>query len=133
MGEEAKEIPVDLAARDPKNLNEHIQGVEFDEVLGEPDAAHSADCVWINSYKCFNGGKKICYLLLTYLCGLFAALYWGCCFGYTAFCHVWCITPELKLQQMNCEVCKQMYGVILRCMMDPFCEACGQIFMHFKK
>jgi len=133
MGEEAKEIPVDLDKRDPLSINPHLKGIDFEEVLAEPDAIHSADCVWINSYKCFNGGKNCCYMILTYLCGLFAALYWGCCFGYTAFCHIWCITPELKLNDINCQLCQAMYGLVVHCALDPCCDACGIIFKHFAK
>lgn len=133
MAEEVKEVPVDLEKRDPQGLNAHIQNIVFEEVLGEPDAAHSADCVWINSYKCFDCGKNLCYLILTYICGIFTALYWGCCFGYTAFCHIWCYTPELKLNEMNCVVCQKMYSLIVHCCCDPWCEACSMIFKAFAK
>ena len=32
--------------------------VQFDEVIGEPEGAHSADCVWVWSFKCFTGEKS---------------------------------------------------------------------------
>ncbi len=38
-------------------MNNYIQ-VEFDDVLGEPEGAHAAECVWKNSFKCFNCSKK---------------------------------------------------------------------------
>jgi len=50
-------------------MNNYIQ-VEFDDVLGEAEGAHSAECVWKNSFKCFNCGKNFCYQLMTNLCGI---------------------------------------------------------------
>jgi len=60
---------LDLINRDPHAMNNYIQ-VEFDDVLGEPEGAKSAECVWKNSFKCFNCGKNLCYQLMTYLCGI---------------------------------------------------------------
>ncbi len=37
----------------------------FHEIIGEPPGAHSADCVWVNAYKCFNCSANCCYLFLT--------------------------------------------------------------------
>ena len=39
---------IDMVNRDPNNMNNHIQ-VSFDDVLAEPENAHSAD--WYNIYK----------------------------------------------------------------------------------
>ncbi|CAH1784659.1 unnamed protein product [Owenia fusiformis] len=101
---------VDLLNRDPKSINAHLQGVAFDECIAEPDAAHSMDCIWSNSYKCFECGKGLCYKLLTCMCGICIALYWGCTFGIIAFEHVWCITPNLKVLDINCNICQRLYA-----------------------
>ena len=55
---ESKEL--DLIERDPNQLNGAIQ-IEFNDVLGEPPGAHSAPCVWKNSYACFNCGRNFGY------------------------------------------------------------------------
>lgn len=60
---------LDMENRDPNGMNSYIQ-VTFGDVLAEPEGARSADCVWRNSYKCFEGGLSCCYKLLTYICGL---------------------------------------------------------------
>jgi hypothetical protein len=60
---------VDLINRDPNNMNNFL-AVEFPDVLAEPQGAHSVDCVWANSAKCFNGGKSCCYKFLSFFCGL---------------------------------------------------------------
>ena len=51
---------LDLINRDPHDMNNYIQ-VNFDDVLGEPEGAHAAECVWQNAFKCFNCGKNFCY------------------------------------------------------------------------
>ena len=60
---------IDLVNRDPNAMNSYIQ-VTFGDVLAEPDGAHSADCIWRNSYSCFEGGLNCCYKLLTFIFGL---------------------------------------------------------------
>jgi len=60
---------IDLINRDPHSMNHYVQ-VEFDDVLGEPTGAHSSDCVWKNSFKCFTCGKNFCYKFLTFFCGI---------------------------------------------------------------
>jgi len=57
---------VDLINRDPHDMNNYIQ-VNFDDVLGEADGAHSAQCVWQNAFACFNCGKDFCYKYIHYI------------------------------------------------------------------
>ena len=52
---------LDLVNRDPNELNNYIQ-VDFEDVLAEPSGAHSADCIWKNSYSCFQCGKNCGYM-----------------------------------------------------------------------
>ena len=68
---------IDLVNRDPNDMNNFLQ-VDFEDVLAEPSGAHAMDCAWTNSYKCFTCGKNLCYQLMTCLCGMCIALYWGC-------------------------------------------------------
>lgn len=103
---------VDLKNRDPHDMNNYIQ-VEFDDVLGEPNGAHSADCVWQNSYKCFNCGKNLCYQILTYLCGLCVALGWGCSFACVAFGAVWIWTPILRFLSIILHPTKKILAILL--------------------
>ena len=60
---------LDMVNRDPNGINSYIK-VQFDEVLAEPEGAHSAECLWRNSFKCFQGGLSCCYMVLTITCGL---------------------------------------------------------------
>ncbi|VDI59893.1 Hypothetical predicted protein [Mytilus galloprovincialis] len=111
---------LNMELRDPNDLNDHVK-VMFEDVLGEPEGAHSIDCVWNLSYKCFNGGKNCCYKLLTTLCGLCIGLQWGCTFAQITFGHVWCFTPGLRACSNLCwllpesywYLCIMLHGTIL--------------------
>lgn len=117
----------DLANRDPNDLNNAV-GVVFEDVLGEPEAAHSIDCVWTNSYKCFNGGKKFCYLAMTTICGLPLALCWGCEFACVTFSYVWYITPCTRSCELWCTCSQKFFNVFLTCCLGPLVETAALIF-----
>ncbi|WAR14799.1 CAV1-like protein [Mya arenaria] len=123
---------LDLSNRDPNNLNDHIK-VTFEDVLGEPEGAHSIDCVWKLAYTCFNCWLGLCYKIATILCGICIAAEWGCAFAEIAFYHVWFITPSLKYCELNCAVCTKVVRVCVSCCCEPCCEALGGIFHHFGK
>ena len=103
---------VDLVNRDPHSMNNYIQ-VEFNDVLAEPEGAHSAECIWSNSYKCFNCGKNLCYQILTYLCGLCISLYWGCAFAFVAFGSIWICTPLMRMISICLHPTKKIMGIYL--------------------
>ena len=131
VGEAWSQDP-DLGNRDPNALNDFLK-VSFEETIGEPDHTHSLDCVWKYSYKCFNLWKTLCYLILSTLCGIPIAMCWGCYFACIAFQHIWEITPCIRAWEINLSVFKRCYGMIVHACMDPCCEACGNLFVAFKK
>ncbi|CAC5413035.1 CAV3 [Mytilus coruscus] len=118
---------INLDKRDPNDLNSHIK-VDFEDVLGEPDGAHSFDKVWIFSYKCYRCGLGCCYKLLTLLCGLCIALYWGCTFACLTFEHVWCWTPYMRCFSIFAGACQKFIGILMNCCVAPICETCGLFF-----
>ncbi|CAH1783690.1 unnamed protein product [Owenia fusiformis] len=120
----------DMIERDPNNINDHI-GVEFEDIIAEPDGAHSQDCVWRNSYKCFNCGKNLCYKILTFICALPLALCWGCSFACISFSHIWQVTPCYKVLDINCGCIRKFWGLCVNCAIGPCCEACSLFFAPF--
>jgi len=124
MGDDAG---VDLSNRDPNSLNDNVN-VVFEDVLGETDAAHSIDCVWTNSYKCFTGGKKCCYLALSTICGLPIALCWGCEFACITFSYVWYITPTMKCCEFWLTCMKRLYAIFIQCCLSPCIETLAGLF-----
>ena len=104
--------------------------VSFEDVLAEPDGAHSADCVWKCSYNCFTCAKGCCYNFLAILCGVPLALCWGCEFAMITFSHVWQITPCLRVFMINCGCAQKFFGTCLQCLLAPVCETCGLLFSN---
>merc|ERR1712154_498215 len=66
---------LDLVNRDPNNISDHIK-VAFEDVFAEPEGAHSCDCIWKNSYCCFEFCKRLTYMLLTTFYGICIAMEW---------------------------------------------------------
>jgi hypothetical protein len=117
----------DMEQRDPKNLNSHVQ-VQFEEVLGEPEGVRSIDCVWTNSYKCFNCTLGCCYKVLSVLCGIPMAFCWGCEFACLAFYHVWYYTPMVRCCSIQLTALRKLYTLILDVCVGTLCETCGLFF-----
>ena len=118
---------LDLINRDPNNMNNYIQ-VCFDDVLAEPEGAHSADCVWTNSRKCFECGFSFYYKLCTYLCGICIALEWGCTFGAVAFSAIWCWTPYMRLMSIALAPTRKIFSIYLSTFVAPCMETAGLLF-----
>jgi hypothetical protein len=123
----AEEKELDMVNRDPNSINEHIK-VAWEDVIAEPDGAHSIDCVWSLAYKCFSGGLKICYMILTILFGVPYALYWGCLFACIAFQNIWIITPQVRIMSINCLTLNKILGMILTGVCAPCIETCALCF-----
>ncbi|OWF35038.1 Caveolin-1 [Mizuhopecten yessoensis] len=120
-------MEVDLGNRDPNDINSNVK-VSFEDVLAEPDGAHSCDCVWKLSYCCFNCGKNCAYRWMTFLCGMCIALSWGCEFACIAFDQIWCVTPTLRIFSIYCGSCQKFFSIVINCCMAPVCETCGLFF-----
>jgi len=123
----AEEKEVDMEQRDPSHLNGHVK-VLFEEVLGEPDGARSIDCVWRNSYKCFNCTLSCCYKVMTVLCGIPMAFCWGCEFACLAFYHVWYYTPLVKCYTIQLLACRNLLRLCCETYIGTICESCGMFF-----
>merc|ERR1712110_824256 len=110
---------LDMMNRDPNNINPHLK-VGFEDIFGEPEDIRSMECVWKNSYKCFECWKQLCYTIMTFCCGICIAMEWGCEFAYIAFTHIWFVSPCFKCLEINCGCCQKLYGLCVHCMLDPW-------------
>ncbi|CAL1528173.1 unnamed protein product [Lymnaea stagnalis] len=122
---------IDMINRDPNGLNDHVK-VLFEDVLAEPDGAHSYKCLWNCAYECFNCWKGCCYKTLTLLCGIPLAIYWGCEFAIITFWHVWYISPCMRAYMINCGCLQKFYGACLQCYLQPLCDACGYFLSNIR-
>ncbi|CAH1783906.1 unnamed protein product [Owenia fusiformis] len=121
----------DMVNRDPNNMNFHARTL-FEDVIGEPDGAHSADCVWKNSYGCFTGGKNCCYTVLTYVCALPLALCWGCTFACVTFAHIWQVGPCYRVVQINMSCAQKFFGTCVHCVCDPCYESMSLLLSNIR-
>lgn len=107
--------------------------VAFEDILAEPDGIHSITFVWSCSNLCFRFWRSCLYKLMTLTCGLCIAGYWGCEFASIAFWHIWYQTPILRMLEINCVSCQKLWAMCINCWLVPVCEACGSLFLHFKR
>jgi len=115
---------LDMENRDPNGMNKFIQ-VEFDDVLAEPEGAHSMDCVWKNSACCFKNARNIVYKLFTLFCGCFIACGWGCTFGCLTIEMVWCYVPMLRYLHILTRPIRKIISIMLSTYVAPMFEAMG--------
>ncbi|KAL6457880.1 hypothetical protein SRHO_G00299190 [Serrasalmus rhombeus] len=122
----AKEI--DLINRDPKQINEDVVKVDFEDVIAEPDGTHSLDGVWKASYTTFTVSKYWCYRVLSAVFGVPVALLWGFCFACISFCHIWAVMPCIKSYLIETQCLSRIYSLCIHTFCDPLFEALGKIF-----
>nr|XP_022312257.1 disintegrin and metalloproteinase domain-containing protein 10-like [Crassostrea virginica] len=117
--------------RDPNKLNQHVK-VQFEDVLNEAPGLKTFDFVWLCSRECYGFFHGLCYGLITLFLAPFIALAWGCSFAFTAFEHIWCLTPIEKNVYICCGTCfKNCFKYMFDCFITPCTSACGGIFVVF--
>ncbi|CAL8353248.1 unnamed protein product [Boreogadus saida] len=119
---------IDLINRDPKQINEDVVKVEFEDVIAEPDGTHSLDGVWKLSYTTFTVSKYWCYRILSAIFGIPVALLWGFLFACISFCHIWTVMPCIKSCLIESQCISRIYSLCIQTFCDPFFEALGKIF-----
>ncbi|XP_062615680.1 caveolin-1-like [Saccostrea cucullata] len=123
---------MDLAERDPHELNSHVK-VEFDEVIAEPSGAHSYDCCWENcTFTCFNCSKSCLYKFLTTLLSCLIAPVWGCAFAFLTFFMVWFVTPMFRGCSIVMGCCQMFVGTSTMCLCAPIFDAVALILSRIQ-
>lgn len=117
---------IDLIQRDPKNINQDVVQVDFEDVIAEPDSIHSFDGVWKASSTTFTVTKYWCYRVISAIFGLPLALLWGFLFACLSFCHIWAVVPCVKSYLMEIQCLSQFYAACVRTFIDPIFEAMGK-------
>ncbi|XP_028669251.1 caveolin-3-like [Erpetoichthys calabaricus] len=127
-GKESLTKEIDLVNRDPKNINEEIVTVDFEDVIAEPDGTHSFDGVWKVSSTVFTTSKYWCYRVLSAICGVPLALIWGFFFACISFCHIWAIVPCIKSYLLEVQCISNIFTLCVQTFCDPVFEALGKVF-----
>ncbi|MEE6521235.1 hypothetical protein FKM82_019341 [Ascaphus truei] len=117
---------IDLVQRDPKNINQEVVQVDFEDVIAEPDGAHSFDGVWRASSTTFTVTKYWCYRVLSAGLAVPLALLWGFAFACLSFCHIWAVVPCIKSYLMEVQCLGQIYALCVRTFCDPVFQAAGK-------
>ncbi|MBN3270462.1 CAV3 protein, partial [Polyodon spathula] len=123
---------IDLINRDPKQINEDVIKVDFEDVIAEPDGTHSLDGVWKVSYTTFTVSKYWCYRVLSAIFGIPMALIWGFLFACISFCHVWAVVPCIKSYMIEIQCVSRIYSLCIHTFCDPFYEALGKVFSSIR-
>ncbi|KAK9407625.1 caveolin-3-like [Crotalus adamanteus] len=118
---------IDLVERDPKQINQEVVKVDFEDVIAEPEGTHSFDGVWKASNTTFTVSKYWCYRILSGALGVPLALLWGFLFACVSFCHIWGAMPCIKSYFIEVQCCGRCYALCIRTFCDPLFEAVGKV------
>ncbi|KAJ8409341.1 hypothetical protein AAFF_G00235390 [Aldrovandia affinis] len=110
---------IDLINRDPKQINEDVVKVDFEDVIAEPDGTHSLDGVWKASYTTFTVSKYWCYRMLSAIFGIPISLLWGFLFACISFCHIWAVMPCIKSYLIETQCLSRIYSLCIHTFCDP--------------
>ncbi|KAJ8259791.1 hypothetical protein GJAV_G00173500 [Gymnothorax javanicus] len=118
---------IDLINRDPKQINEDVVKVDFEDVIAEPDGTHSMDGVWKASYTTFTVSKYWCYRVLSAILGVPVSLLWGFLFALISFCHIWAVMPCIQCCLIENQCLSRFYSICIHTFFDPLFESVGKI------
>uniref|UniRef100_A0A3Q3X4L4 Caveolin n=1 Tax=Mola mola TaxID=94237 RepID=A0A3Q3X4L4_MOLML len=118
---------IDLDNRDPKQINEDVAKVDFEDVIAEPDGIRSVDKVWKASHKTYTVSNYCCYRSLSAIFGVPLSLVWGLLFACLSFWHIWAIVPCIKSCQIEFRCLCQPYLLLIKTVINPIFKATGKI------
>ncbi|XP_060562102.1 caveolin-3-like [Ruditapes philippinarum] len=123
---------IDLKNRDPENLHDHIK-IQFHDVFGEPDeTVFSFDFVWRFAFKLFTNVKLWCYRIVSLICGLPLAIFWGIYFAMLSFCAIWCCEPYMKAYAIELGCIRRLFNTMLNAFVRPCFEVMGYCFYNIR-
>ncbi|XP_073323763.1 caveolin-3-like [Pagrus major] len=118
--------------RDPKQITEDMDKVDFEDVIAEPAGVHSVDRVWKFSFNTFTVSKFWCYRGLTAIFGLPLSLLWGLVFACLSFWQIWVVVPSIKscMFVFHC-LCRPLLQVT-KTVVRPVLRVVGKIYGSVK-
>ncbi|XP_064632087.1 caveolin-3-like [Lineus longissimus] len=122
---------VDTVDRDPTKMNDHVR-IMFEDVIAEPEGSHSFRSVWLVSFTIFTESKVWCYRILSAVCAVPCALYWGCVFACFTFTQVWYLVPCLKNITMVLDCFGRFWRLLISTCLNPCFDSFSRIFGGFK-
>lgn len=102
----------------------------FSDVFAEPDDTDSFDAIWTSSESVFTLSRLWCYRILSAICAIPCAFFWGISFSCLAFCTIWEATPMVKSCRIYLKPCAALWKLCLQSFCDPCYESCGKLFSN---
>uniref|UniRef100_A0A6A7G7X6 Caveolin n=1 Tax=Hirondellea gigas TaxID=1518452 RepID=A0A6A7G7X6_9CRUS len=121
----------DMDNRDPNNLNPHLQ-IMWDDIVGEPEGLKTPDSCWNCSFKCYNGTRRCCYVLLVVIFGPCIAFISGINFACLSFNQVWCIGPCFRSYKINMATFRNFWLTFLMAVYSPMATVMGLLCSKVK-
>lgn len=90
---------LNLLDRDERSINEHVN-VNFEDVLGEPDATQGFEGAYRLSYGLFQFVRFWVYRILMAVVAIPLALVWGVVFALLSVFSVWVLTPTFRVVEV---------------------------------
>ncbi|XP_064606150.1 caveolin-3-like [Liolophura sinensis] len=118
-----------VLSRDLKHINDDVK-VSFLDVFAEPDDIHSFDAIWTTSESVFTMSRLWCYRILSAICAIPCAIFWGINFSCLAFCTIWDATPLIRSYRVILRPCAALWKLCLLSFCDPCYESCGKLFSN---
>jgi hypothetical protein len=127
-------IGLNMNDRDERGLNETVK-LNFEDIIAEPDPAHSFDCAWRLTFRTFNGVRCIVYKLLALIVAVPCAIIWGIVFALLTLINVWAATPLARAIQVPAVWLAKTWNFLVRSLFDPLFRSCGLCFssIHMRR
>lgn len=109
---------INLLDRDERSINEHVN-VNFEDVLGEPDATQGFEGAYRLSYGVFQFIRFWVYRILMAVISIPLALVWGVVFALLSVFSVWVLTPAFRIVEVAFYFFHRV-SVEVFCSLSPF-------------
>lgn len=111
-------VGINLLDRDERSVNEHVN-VNFEDIIGEPDAAQGFDGAYRLSYGTFQFVRFWFYRILMTVLSVPLALVWGVAFAVLSVLSVWVLTPAFRVVDIAFYFVHRIWNALIRTVLDP--------------
>lgn len=111
-------VGINLLDRDERSVNEHVN-VNFEDIIGEPDAAQGFDAAYRLSFGLFQFVRFWVYRILMTILSVPFALLWALIFAVLSLVSVWILTPAFRVLDILFYFVHRLWNVWVRTFLDP--------------
>lgn len=111
-------VGINLLDRDERTINEHVN-VNFEDIIGEPDAAQGFDGAYRLSFGVFQFIRFWVYRILMTILSVPFALFWALTFAFLSLVSVWVLTPAFRVLDIVFYFVHRIWNALVRTFLDP--------------